>query len=334
MTRILEPLFFERVLKEKIWGGRNFGSLFDWRLPAERKIGESWEISDVPGEESRVRDGRHAGRTLRDLMERSGPEILGSAAPARGGRFPLLFKFLDTTDLLSVQVHPDGETAERLGEATEGKTEAWYFLSVEPGSLLTAGLRPGADAARLRDAVEHSKVPDLLEQVEVRAGDAVLVPAGLVHALGPGFTLAEVQQTSDITYRLFDWNRLGDDGEPRALHVEKGIQAVDFSFGKPEPRRPRWRRPTRGFREGALVSCRHFRVSLGEVEETVSLRTAGRPVVLMVTEGQGEVAWGVECKAPLDPGDCALVPASLDRFELRRSADIKLQCLLVEPGPF
>lgn len=337
MTRITEPLFFERRLKEKIWGGKRLAAIFDWAVPDNwddhKKIGESWQLSDVPGEESPLLNKRYKGRTLRDLMKQSGKEILGLSKPAAGGRFPLLMKLLDTSEALSVQVHPDDALATELGERDGGKTEAWFVIAVDEGAKLTAGLKAGTSTASLDAAIRNGSAADSLESFEVQPGDTILVPAGLVHAIGPGLTLAEIQQTSDVTYRLYDWGRLGDDGKPRALHVEKGLKATNFSMGKPPIEQARWRRPTRGFREGHLVHCEPFRLSVGEVEAPVVLRTPGRPVVLTVVEGEGEIAWGMQCKEILEPGATVLIPASLPEYELR-NLEGKMRCLFAEPGPF
>lgn len=337
MARIVEPLFFERRLKEKIWGGNRLVTLFDWVIPDnwenQKKIGESWQLSDVPGEESPVLNRRFAGKTLRDLMKQSGKEILGLAKPSAGDRFPLLMKLLDTSDALSVQVHPDDALAAKWGERDGGKTEAWFVIAAEEGARLTAGLKPGTDAASFGKAIQSGSAADCLESFEVSPGDAILVPAGLVHAIGPGLTLAEIQQTSDLTYRLYDWGRLGDDGKPRELHVEKGLQASNYSMGKPLIEHARWRRPTPGFREGQLVHCDQFKLSLGEVDEPVVLRTPGRPVIVTVIEGEGEIAWGVQCKEILEPGATVLIPASLPEYELR-NLEGRMRCLLAEPGPF
>ncbi len=332
-VQITEPLFFERVLKEKIWGGRRFESIFRWQLPGEKKIGESWELSDVPGQESLVRNGFYAGRSFRELMSKFGLEILGLAQPAFEGRFPLLLKFLDTTEPLSVQVHPDDALAKQWKEREGGKTEAWYFLEVEEQSNLTVGVKPGTDSKKLAQALQSSNALECLESVSVQNGEALFIPAGLVHAIGAGFTLAEVQQTSDITYRLYDWNRLGDDGKPRSLHLEKGLSATNYSFAAPSPQRPRWRRPTRSFREGLLVNCAQFKMSLGEIEDEVEIRSPRRPVLLMVTEGHGEIGWGALHTSALDPGDTVLIPASIERYRLAPNEG-KLFTLMIEPGPF
>jgi len=220
------PLLFERRLLEKVWGARRLEGRFGITLPAGKAIGESWELSDHPSGESAVRNGALAGRTLRSLMAEGPRAIVGNAPLAAGGRFPLLVKFVDSADRLSVQVHPDDAAAARLAARDGGKNEAWFVLHADPGAVLWVGLAEGKG----RDDLAHAKSPAeferLLRAVRPERNDAIALPAGTIHAIGPGFTLCEVQQTSDVTYRVYDWDRPASAARP--LHREESFAVARF----------------------------------------------------------------------------------------------------------
>ena len=223
------PIHFREVFKEKVWGGRKLETLLGKSLPPEVPVGESWEVSDHPHGMSVVHGGPLDGKTLRELVASDEASLIGrTGALEAGGRFPLLYKFIDAADWLSVQVHPDDAYAREHGKGDPGKTEAWYVIDAEDGAKIARGLKPYATRETLARAVEDDTVRDLLEFVEVKRGDVVSVPAGVVHALGPGVMVAEVQQNSDTTYRVYDWSRMGLDGKPRELHVEKALDVINF----------------------------------------------------------------------------------------------------------
>jgi len=228
------PLKFHPVYKEKIWGGDALARLFGRQLPS-RRVGESWEIAAHPHGQSIVSNGPLAGTALVDLLKSRRDEIMGKTplVPVAGGgdreRFPLLIKLLDCNDWLSVQVHPDDEYA-RAHEGELGKTESWVVLYAAPGAQIVYGLEPGTTRDEFAAAIAQNRVEEYLHKVEVRAGDIFSVPSGTVHALGRGVVVAEIQQNSDTVYRVYDWGRLGDDGKPRELHVEKALSVIDFSF--------------------------------------------------------------------------------------------------------
>jgi mannose-6-phosphate isomerase len=205
-------------------------------LPPGDDYAESWEIVDHGQDQSVVANGPLAGHTLSELVRSHGDELLGRQAPQ--ARFPLLLKFLDCNRTLSVQVHPNDEQAARLDPPDLGKTEAWVVLAAEPGSKIYAGLHEGVTRDDLAAAVAAGRCEELLHQFEPRVGDCVFIPAGTVHALGAGLVIAEIQQASDTTFRLFDWNRVDADGKPRALHVEQALAVIDFNRGPVSPVRP------------------------------------------------------------------------------------------------
>jgi mannose-6-phosphate isomerase len=228
---MLYPLTFHPIFKERIWGGRNLERLFKKPLPAGAPIGESWEISDRPGNASIIANGVLAGRDLRWLMENHCPELLGAAAPAQGGRFPLLIKLLDAREKLSLQVHPPSNRPSESGG--EPKTEMWYVAEASPGAELYAGLKRGVTRDEFENKIRSGAVAECFHQVTVRAGDALFLPSGRVHALGAGLVIFEVQQNSDTTYRVFDWNRVGLDGKPRELHIPESLASIDFNDFEP-----------------------------------------------------------------------------------------------------
>ncbi|MBE3576289.1 MAG: class I mannose-6-phosphate isomerase [Limnochordales bacterium] len=222
------PLKFDPIYKEKIWGGDALARLFGRKLPSGR-VGESWEIAAHPHGQSIVSNGPLAGRRLVDLLHSHRDEIMGKTPLSAGERFPLLVKLLDCNDWLSVQVHPDDEYA-RIHEGDLGKTESWLVLYAAPGAQIVYGLKPGTTRQEFAAAIAGNRVEDYLHKVNVRAGDVFSVPAGTVHALGRGVVVAEIQQNSDTVYRVYDWGRLGDDGKPRKLHVEKALDVINFDF--------------------------------------------------------------------------------------------------------
>jgi mannose-6-phosphate isomerase len=231
-------LRFPPIFKPAIWGGRRLAGMFPG-APAEGLIGEAWVLSDHGDDVSVVADGPLKGTTLRELMRTRRDELLGPSL-AHYDTFPLLMKFIDARDNLSVQVHPNDDLAQTLASVPRGKTEAWLVLHAEPGSRIYAGLKNGVDRRRFEQAVADGTVADCLHSFEPRrAGDCIFLPAGTVHALGGGITVFEVQQTCDTTYRLFDWNRVDTKtGWPRELHVERALASTDFARGPVKPTTP------------------------------------------------------------------------------------------------
>ena len=228
---MLYPLTFQPIFKERIWGGRELEHLYGKPLPPGVPIGESWEISDRPGDSSVIRNGALAGKSLRWLMENRTAELLGPARPAAGHAFPLLCKILDARDKLSLQVHPPAAQAVELHG--EPKTEMWYIAAAGPGAELYVGLQAGVARAVFERKIQDGTVADCFHRLPVRAGDTMFLPSGRVHAIGAGLVIFEIQQNSDTTYRVFDWNRVGLDGRPRELHVAQSLASIDFNDFEP-----------------------------------------------------------------------------------------------------
>ncbi|MBI1381735.1 MAG: mannose-6-phosphate isomerase [Planctomycetaceae bacterium] len=311
MSALLEPLRFERIFLEKVWGGRNLERCLGLDLPPEVPVGETWEIVDRADHVSRVAVGPHAGRTLDELMRAHRADLLGKAPATADGRFPLLVKYLDAKQPLSVQVHPDDRNAARIGRGAEGKTEAWYFLDAEPGGSVWCGLAPGVDRQKLASAVGTGVLLELLTHHPVVPGTSLTVPGGTVHAIGAGVTLLEVQQNSDTTYRLYDWDRPGLDGTPRAMHLEEGLAAAQFGAMPLPPVEPDWHWFSEGARRAPMSRSAHFGMNRFEIEAPTRLSTGDQFQIYAVVEGKGRLSVK-SSGAELDfvRGDVLLVPAA------------------------
>ena len=227
---MLPLLKFQPVFKERVWGGQKLQALFGKPIPKDQPIGESWEITDRLEDQSVVAYGFYAGKTLRWLMENHGLELLGWQ-PAPDERFPLLVKILDAREKLSLQVHPPADRAAALGG--DPKTEMWFIADAEPGAMLFAGLMQGVTREVFTRKIADGTVADCFHGISVRAGDAMFLSSGRVHAIGEGNVIFEIQQNSDTTYRVFDWNRVGMDGKPRQLHIEQSLECIDFNDSEP-----------------------------------------------------------------------------------------------------
>jgi mannose-6-phosphate isomerase len=271
---------------------------------------ESWEVSDHGPDQSVVDLGPLAGATLGELVRQRGPELLGRHHPRP--HFPLLVKFLDAAQPLSVQVHPNDEQAARLTPPDLGKSEAWYILSADPGSMIYAGLRPGVDHRQLADAIRQGTCEKLLHHFQPKAGDCLFIPAGTVHALGAGILVAEVQQSSDTTFRLYDWNRVGPDGKSRPLHIEQGLAVVDFQRGPVDPVQPR---PTNRPGVSRLVACEKFIIDRWDFDQPQAIDGDDRFHIVCVLQGAIRIE-GDRQLAPLPMGATALLPASLGSVRL------------------
>lgn len=300
------PLRFRSHLRPMVWGGRSLHALLNKQLPSDGPYGEAWEISDHASHHSEIIEGPLAGRTLRQLMQQEPEALVGEAEQ---GPFPWLVKYLDCHDWLSVQVHPDEQSVKELWPGEGSKTEAWFVLAAKPGSKVYAGLQPGVDATVLRRAIAQGTAADCLHSFEPKPGDCLFLPAGTVHAVGGGVLIAEIQQTSDATFRLYDWDRVGTDGKRRELHIDKGLACIDWSAGPVHPVRAEGYGATQGSVWQQLVSCPYFEMSYLRQSEPFSLSGNGRLQVVMVLHGRTEV-WTPEGNRTLAAGDTLLLPAA------------------------
>lgn len=301
----LYPLRFQPIFRRYLWGGRRLESVLQKKIGPGNDYAESWEIVDHGTDQSVVAEGPLAGTTLRELNRRFGSELSGSSHTYDS--FPLLFKFLDANQKLSVQVHPNDVQAAQQQPPDFGKTEAWFVVHADPGSIVYAGLRPGIDREDLLREIHEGTMERCMHQFEPRAGDCIFIPAGVVHALGAGLVIAEIQESSDTTFRLFDWNRLGPDGKPRALHVEQAMNVIDFDRGPVSPQRPL---PTGSSCVKRLVECGHFIWDRWDFSDTQQIGGDGRSHILAVVSGAVHVSRDPS-QRPLSRGQTMLLPASL-----------------------
>ncbi|MGE3240902.1 MAG: type I phosphomannose isomerase catalytic subunit [Pirellulales bacterium] len=295
-----QPLSFRPLLKEYVWGGRRLGTLLGKPLGDGDRYAESWEIVDRGADQSVVADGLWMGTTLHELVEEQGAELLGRHHPQR--QFPLLLKFLDAQLTLSVQVHPNDEQGALLTPPDLGKTEAWVVLAAEPGSKIYAGLKPGVDRAQLEQALSAGKCDECLHQLEPQIGDCIFLEAGTVHALGDGLVIAEIQQASNTTFRLFDWNRLDRDGKPRPLHIRESLDTIDFARGPVAPQVPE---PTDRPQVERLVACDKFILERWRFNVPRKCGGDNRCHLVAVLEGVIDVAG-----RKLSQGHSLLIPAA------------------------
>jgi mannose-6-phosphate isomerase len=307
---LLYPLRFRPLFRRYLWGGRRLETVLGKQLGEGTDYAESWEVVDHGDDQSVVADGPLAGTTLGDLVAQHGKQLLGRHHPQ--SRFPLLFKFLDANRDLSVQVHPDDEAAAKLDPPDLGKTEAWVILHADPGSRIYAGLKRGFDRAALEREVHRGTTELCLHRFDPQAGDCVFIPAGTVHALGTGLVVAEIQQASDTTFRLFDWNRIGPDGKPRALHVQQALDAIDYDSGPVKPQTPQ---PTGRTHVSRLVHCDKFVLERWQFDGREPIGGDDRFHILSVIHGEVVVA-GDPTDKPLATGQTMLLPASIGPVEL------------------
>ncbi len=283
---------FTPIYQSRVWGGRRMETLLGATLPdATTPFGEAWAVSDRPEAQSVTADGL----SLHALWTNHRKEVFGTAlAPSTSPTFPLLMKILDACDDLSIQVHPPASMAKAL--KGEPKTEMWFIAHADPGAKIYAGLKPGATRADFETSLQNGTVAEVVHVIEARTGDCLFIPSGRVHAIGAGLMIYEIQQNSDTTYRVFDWNRVGLDGKPRALHVQESMQSIDFTDFAPGVQQIE--------ADGTLVTCDYFDVKL--CRESKQAGETGEGVTLAVVSGEISVGGTI-----LKAGDFALVPACL-----------------------
>jgi mannose-6-phosphate isomerase len=309
----VHPLKFKPIFQRRIWGGRTLGAMFGKALPPGEAIGESWELADLAEGQSVVAEGPVAGKSLGELVREWGADLLGRAELFEG-RFPLLIKYLDAKQVLSVQVHPDQAYAAKHGGDVRVKNEAWYIVHAEENGCIYRGLKPGVDRDRFRSAIENGTVETLLKRIPVRQGQCFYLPSGTIHALGAGVVVAEIQTPSDTTFRVFDWNRVDPaTGRPRELHIEQALDCISFDAAEEPPQQQRshvasvWTTVTR------LVSCPSFVIEKVRMVQGLDQEMPyAEPVVWMVLEGRGAVRYDSgRRELSFGRGDTVLLPAAL-----------------------
>jgi mannose-6-phosphate isomerase len=294
VCRPVEPIVFEPLYMQRVWGGRELAHQYGRKLPNEAPYGESWEVVDRETEQSVVRGGSHAGKTLHELWTKHRDEVFGPGLPETE-RFPILIKVLDARDDLSIQVHPPVALADSL--KGEPKTEMWYIADAKSGASLHVGLKQGVSRQDFEAAIQDGTVAEAVHSIPVQAGDSIFIPSGRLHAIGAGLLIHEIQQNSDTTYRVFDWNRLGLDGRPRELHVEESLASIDFEDFEPDLAAPE---------QQVIAECEYFRVEKLKLQpgESCGHRDPRWFSIFSVAEGEVE-SGGFRFKK----GDFFLLPA-------------------------
>ncbi len=317
---MLYPLKFTPILKDKIWGGTKLKSLFN-KVAKTDKLGESWELSGYEGDESVVTNGFLEGNNLTELIEIYMGELLGDKLYDEYGlSFPLLFKLIDANENLSIQVHPGDEVAAERHNSY-GKTEMWYVVDADPGSELIIGFKKDCTREEYLEALDNDKVEDLLQKVSVKKGDVFFIPAGLVHAIGKGVVVAEIQQSSDITYRIYDYKRKDDQGNERELHTEQALDVINFAASK----NPGTAYNAQLNEITLLVECDYFTTNMIRFDAPVTRNfgTIDSFVVYMCLDGSMTIESYGE-KTIVQKGDTILIPASINEIGLIPNSEVTL----------
>ncbi|ACL70898.1 type I phosphomannose isomerase catalytic subunit [Halothermothrix orenii] len=310
----LYPLKFKPVYKSKIWGGRKLKDVFNRDLP-DQNIGESWEVAAHPNGTSIVANGSLKGQSLPDIINTYGDKITGEKlVDICQERFPLLIKLLDAEKKLSVQVHPDNDYAHRV-ENDSGKTEMWYIIDARPGARLVYGLKPGTTKEQLAKAIKRGEIEKYLNRVPVKKGDVFFMPSGTIHAIEEGILLAEIQQNSDTTYRVYDWDRVGQDGNPRPLHIEKALDVINFKTDSSLVNYKPLSVNTDQYRRDFLAACPYFVTEYIEVKDEIDF-IINKFIVLMCLKGTGEIHYNNR-KTRIAAGETLLIPAALEKIKIR-----------------
>lgn len=318
----LYPLRFEPIYQYRLWGGRRLADLLAAPLPGDSPIGEAWVLSDRDDHASRVASGSLKGQTIGQLVEQFPEHLLGRLA-GRFSRFPLLLKFLDVREMLSLQVHPADDRKDLLPAGETGKTEAWVVLEAGPKSRIYAGLKLGTTVDDLRRAVASGVVADNVASFTPKHGDGVFIPAGTVHSLGGDVVVFEIQENSDVTFRLDDWGHVDPKtGRPRALQVDQALSAIDMAQGAVGPVSPVVEETSPVERE-RLFDCDYFRLWRLRGQSPFAVGAAGAPRVLVCIEGTGLVEHGGEGYAA-GKGDVLLLPAAVGACAFRPSGPVTM----------
>lgn len=314
------PLHLRPTLHTRVWGGRRLADELGKHLPTDDPYGESWELHDS----ATVTNGPFAGQTLGDLLKHDSAGLIGTYFDPSEG-FPLLAKLLDADDWLSVQVHPDDAQARALEGQPRGKTEAWVLLAAQPGARLVIGVKPGVSRVQMADAIRANTLEDHLLYAKVQRGDVLYMPAGTIHAIGPGTLIYEIQQSSDTTYRLYDWGRVGLDGKPRQLHIEKGVQVANVEQTPVITR-------AQASDAAPIIAGEYFLTYWHRLNSgTMTLDTTRREFhALTCIAGSAKIKGGGQ-SVGLAKGETALIPAGLGVYHLSGRCEV-LRSLPVIPA--
>jgi mannose-6-phosphate isomerase len=297
----LYPLKFKPIFRDYLWGGHKLREIFGKDVLEEKIMAESWEIVDLPEDKSVIANGPFAGMILRDLIKEYPKEITGNEKFKPP--FPLLIKFLDCANVLSVQVHPDEQACKRMCKG-DSKTECWYIISAEPGAFIYKGLTPGVTKEHFAEAINKGHIEELLAKVPVEAGECHFLPAGTAHSIGGGILIAEIQTASDTTYRVFDWNRVDSSGKSRPLHIKEALESIHFDSSGDN---------LSVTTTGRLVDCEYFKIDKGhQAENCEVLVSAGKMKVMIILDGFGIILQTDGISVEFKRGDTILIPAAYE----------------------
>lgn len=326
----LYPLKFKPIIKDKIWGGTKLKTVLNKKTKTD-KAGESWEISGYPGDVSQVKNGFLAGNSLEELIEVYMGDLVGDSVFEKFGTlFPLLIKFIDANDVLSIQVHPDDELArEQFGSF--GKTEMWYIIEAEPGSETIVGFNQAVTRESYVSHLTNKTILSILNAEKTAAGDVFFIPAGRVHAIGKGILLAEIQQTSDATLRIYDFDRVDDKGNPRELHTEKALEAIDFK-AYPEYKTNYSKVPDQ---PNMLATCQYFTTNYFNLARKIDreYHEIDSFVIYMCLKGKITIVYNSDEKEQLVTGDTVLIPAEIKKVQLIPEGESKLLEIYIDGLP-
>ncbi len=327
----LYPLKFKSILKEKIWGGQNLKSCLNKELPTNKNIGESWELSGVKDNISIIENGYLAGSNLQELIEVYMGDLIGDRVFDQFGlEFPLLIKFIDANDVLSIQVHPDDELAQKRHNSF-GKTEMWYVVHAEKDAELISGFKHKIDKDHYLHHLKNNELPKILNSEKVKPGDVFYIPAGRVHAIGSGIVLAEIQQTSDITYRIYDWDRKDNDGNSRDLHTDMALDAIDFKAY--DSYKTIYK--AHNNRTSRILTSNYFETNIVEFNDVIekNYNRLDSFVIFMCIEGKFEINYNESETIPVEKGETILIPAVIEHLILKPVVLCKLlEVYIPEPG--
>lgn len=316
MQPALYPLQFDSILKERIWGGEKLKTVLKKDITS-KITGESWELSTVEGDVSIISNGAFKGMSLQELIDQNPDAILGTKVYERFGKqFPLLFKFLDAKDDLSIQVHPNDDLAKKRHNSF-GKTEMWYIMQADLGARIIVGFKEQSNPAEYIEQLESKNLLSILEQIPVKEGDVFFLETGTVHAIGAGILLAEIQQTSDITYRIYDFNRVDAAGNTRELHVDMALDAINYDVVQTQKN---YKKDPNVFND--VVDCPYFTTNLLPLQGTIEIdKTSESFTVYMCVDGYFEITYSNEVYK-YEKGATVLIPAAMNLFKISGNASI------------
>lgn len=310
------PLQFEPIFKERIWGGKKLKSVLNKDIPSNT-IGESWELSTVKGDISIIANGQWIGKNLMEAINEFPNEILGTSVYQNFGlEFPLLFKYLDAREDLSIQVHPNDALAKQRHNSF-GKTEMWYIMQADPDSRIIVGFKEKSNANRYLESLKNQTLLSILDDVQVKSGDVFFLETGTVHAIGAGLVVAEIQQTSDITYRLYDFDRVDADGNKRELHVDLALEAINYNTV--ETKREYLKTLNQS---NPVVNCPYFTTNFIPLDGEMAINKSGKSfTVYMCIEGNFEINIA-QTKFSYKKGDTVLMPAAIQEYNIKGNASV------------